>query len=440
MESNTVDQEQERVQELPKPKPEAKPELRPAETRALPPRPKSSSRKFVIIGALVVLAALGVYLWVHSLDRVSTDDAQVDGHIIPVSSKIYGKIAEVLIDDNQQVKQGQVLVRIDPRDYQAKLDQERAALAVAQSQAQGANAGVPLSRETTTSDVSSAEAQLSGAQADYEKARVDLERASTSDIAVARSNVETAQATADRSAADLNRMKTLVDKEEISRLEYDSYVSAARVASSELQAAKDKLAAATADAETKRAAMLAAQARIAQARAGIAQAHASQQQVNVRVADASSAAANIGQARANVEAAELNLGYTTIVAPMDGVVTHKSAEVGQIVQQGQGLLMLVPLESVWVTANFKETQLADVRKGQRAEVKADLSGKTYPGHVDSLAAATGTRMSLLPPENATGNYVKVVQRIPVKIVLDPIPGGNQVLRPGMNIEATIFTK
>jgi len=436
METNTVDQDQERQQELSK----AKLEPRVTEARALPPRPKSSSRKFIILFALLVLAAVGVYLWVHSLNRVSTDDAQVDGHIIPVSSKIYGKIGEVLIDDNQQVKKGQVLVRIDPQDYQVKVDLERAALAVAQSQSQGASAGVPLSRETTTSDVSSAEAQLSGAQADYEKARVDFERASTADIAVARSNVETAQATADRAAADLNRMKTLVDKEEISRLEYDAYVSAARVASSELQAAKDKLAAATQDAETKKAAMLAAQAHIAQARAGIAQAHASQQQVNVRVADASSASANIGQARANVEAAELNLGYTTIVAPMDGVVTHKSVEVGQIVQQGQGLLTLVPLQDVWVTANFKETQLAAVRSGQKAEVKADLSGKTYPGHVDSLAAATGTRMSLLPPENATGNYVKVVQRIPVKIVLDPIPGGNQVLRPGMNIEATIFTK
>jgi membrane fusion protein (multidrug efflux system) len=235
-------------------------------------------------------------------------------------------------------------------------------------------------------------------------------------------------------------MKTLVDKEEISRLEYDSYVSSTRVSLSQLQAAKDKLAAVIKDAETKKAALLSAQARIAQAQAGILQAKATQRQVPVRVADASSAMASIAQAHANLEAAKLDLSYTSIVAPVDGVVTRKSVEVGQVVQQGQGLLMLVPLQDVWVTANFKETQLADVRNGQKAEVKADLSGKTYPGHVDSIAAATGTRMSLLPPENATGNYVKVVQRIPVKIVLDPIPGGNQVLRPGMNIDATIFTK
>jgi membrane fusion protein, multidrug efflux system len=434
MESQTVDYGKER--EAPKTETRSSEPVR----TVVPPKPRNSSRKLIILIVFLLLAAGGVYLWVHSLNRVSTDDAQVDGHIIPVSSKIYGKIGEVLIDDNQQVKKGQVLARIDPQDYQVKLDQERAALAVAQSQSQGANAGVPLTRDTTTSDVSSADAQLSAAQADNDKARVDYERATTADIAVARSNVESAQATADRAASDLTRMKTLVDREEISRLEYDSYVSAARVAASELQAAKDKLVAATQDAETKKASMLSAQAHVAQARAGIAQAQASQRQVTVRVADASSAAANIGSARANVEAAELNLSYTTIVAPMDGVVTHKSVEVGQIVQQGQGLLMLVPMQGVWVTANFKETQLADVRDGQKAEVKADLSGKTYPGHVDSLAAATGTRMSLLPPENATGNYVKVVQRIPVKIVLDPIPGGNQVLRPGMNIEATIFTK
>jgi len=435
MESETVDQERELEQNL------AKPEVRASEPpRALPPRPRSSSRKFVILGALLVLAAIGVYLWVHSLNRVSTDDAQVDGHIIPISPKIYGKVIEVLVDDNQQVKQGQALVRIDPRDYQVKLDQAQAALLVAASQAAGATAGVPLSRDTTGSGVSAAEAQLGAAQADYNQANVEYQRASTADIAVARSNVESAQATADRAQADLDRMKALVDKEEISRLEYDSYVSAARVAASQLQAVKDKLAAVTKDAETKNAAVLAAQARIAQAQAGIQQAKAGQKQVAVRVADATSATASIEQARANLEAAKLNLSYTNVVAPADGVVTKKSAEVGQVVQQGQGLMTLVPLQDVWVTANFKETQLANVRTGQRAEVKADLSGKVYPGRVDSLAAATGTRMSLLPPENATGNYVKVVQRIPVKIVLDPIPGGNQVLRPGMNIEATIFTK
>ena len=260
MESTTVDQEKELGAVTGAP--------RTSDTRALPP-PRRSSRKLAIFGTLIVLAGIGVYLWVNSLNRVSTDDAQVDGHIIPISPKIYGKVLEVLVDDNQQVKKGQVLVRIDPRDYQAKVDQAQAAVAVAESQSQGANAGVPLIRDTTGSSVTAAEAQLSAARADYNQAQVDYERASTADIAVARANVESAQATADRAQADLNRMKTLVDKEEISRLEYDSYVSAQRVAASQLQAAKDKLSSVTQDAQTKKAALLSAQARIVQAQAGI---------------------------------------------------------------------------------------------------------------------------------------------------------------------------
>jgi membrane fusion protein, multidrug efflux system len=403
-------------------------------------KPSPWPRRLLILGVIVAMAAGGALLWLRSLGHVSTDDAQVDGHIVPVSAKISGNIAAVLVKDNQQVKQGQVLVRIDPRDYQAKVDQARAALAFAESQAKGATVNVPLTRETTLSGTSGAQAQLNGADAQYQQTKLDYERASTTDIAWARSNVNTAQANYDRAEADLARMKPLVEKTEISRIQYDSYVAAARVAESELQAAKDKLNGAMQDAETKKAALLSAQARIEQAHAAVAEARANQQQVNVRTADVASAQANIAQARANLETAELNLSYTTLAAPMDGVVTKKIAEVGQNIQPGQGLMMIIPLEDVWVTANFKETQLADVHAGQRAEVKADLGDEKFSGHVDSIAGATGTRMSLLPPENATGNYVKVVQRIPVKIVLDPIPGGNKTLRPGMNVDATIYTK
>lgn len=410
----------------------------PSEPRRFPL--EQHGRKLAIGGALLIIVAAGIFLWVRSWNRVSTDDAQVDGHIAPVSSKIYSNVIEVLVDDNQQVKKGQVLVRLDPRDFQAKVDQAGAAVAVAVSQAEGANVGVPLARETTASSTSSAEALVVAAQADYEKAQADYDKASNADVALARSNVQTAQATYDRAKADLTRMQPLVDKAEISHLQYDSYVAASRVAESELKASQDKLAGALQDAQTKKAAMAAAEARVAQGRAGVMESRANEKEVNVRTADAASAAANVNMARANMETAELNLGYTTIVAPMDGVVTRKSVEVGQIVQQGQGLLMIVPLNDVWVTANFKETQLGDVRPGQKAEVKVDLTGTTYPGHVNSVAGATGTRLSLLPPENATGNYVKVVQRIPVKIVLDPIPGGNNILRPGMNVEATILTK
>jgi membrane fusion protein (multidrug efflux system) len=179
---------------------------------------------------------------------------------------------------------------------------------------------------------------------------------------------------------------------------------------------------------------------VEQARAMLAQSVANHKQVSIREADQASAEAAVGKARADLEADELQLSYTTIVAPTDGVVTRKSVEVGQIVQPGQGLFTLIPLQQVWVTANFKETQLAKVRPGQKAEIDVDMYGQTFTGHVDSVAGATGARMSLLPPENATGNYVKVVQRIPVKILLDPIPPDKAVLRPGMNVEATIITK
>ena len=435
MERDAVDYDIE--QEL---QPPSRPQPRSEPARPVTPIRKRSNRNLIIAGALLLLVAGGLYLWIGSWNRVSTDDAQVDGHIIPVSSKIYGNVVEVLVQDNQAVKQGQVLVRLDPRDYQAKVNQASAAVGVAQSQARGASVGVPLTRETTLSGTSSAEEQVKAAQADYDEAKAEYERAADSDIAVARSNVDSAQATYDRAQADLNRMRPLVEKEEISRQQFDSYVATARVAESDLKAAKDKLAAAIQEAETKRAGMLASQARIGQARAGVTQAQAAQKQVDVRVADVASASATIEQARANLQGADLNLSYTTIVAPADGVVTKKSVEVGQVLQPGQGLLMLVPLNDVWVTANFKETQLRDVRPGQKSEVKVDLTGKTYPGRVDSIASATGGKMSLLPPENATGNYVKVVQRIPVKIVLDPIPGGNSILRPGMNVEATILTK
>jgi len=394
----------------------------------------------VLLGGAAAVALAAVALFLYYYNRVSTDDAQVDGHVVPVASKIYGNVAEVLVDDNQQVKSGQVLVRIDPRDYQARVDQARAALVLSQNQAQAARVGVPWTQETTQSGSSGADAQLANAQAESEKARYTYERDSTAELAYARANVQARQASYDRARADLERMKPLVAKAEISQQQFDAYVATARVEESELQAAKEKLAAAQKSADLAKAAMDAAHAKVAQARAGVRQAQANYKQVTIRQADAASAAAAVAKARADLETAELQLSYTTLAAPTEGVVTKKSVEVGQIVQPGQGLLVLIPLQDIWVTANFKETQLAKVRAGQRAEIKVDMYGRTFAGHVDSVAGATGARLSLLPPENATGNYVKVVQRIPVKILLDPIPPGRAVLRPGMNVEATIITK
>jgi membrane fusion protein (multidrug efflux system) len=409
-------------------------------TRGLAERWADPKFRWAVLGAGVALLLLAVGLLAYYHNRVTTDDAQVDGHIVPIASKIYGNVAEVLVTDNQQVNAGQVLVRIDPRDYQARVDQTRAALALAESQAQAAGIGVPLTQETTDSSTAAAAAQLQATEAEYERAKITYEKDARAELAYARANGDARQAASERAQADLERMKPLLAKAEISQQQFDAYRAAARVAESELKAAQEKTVSAEKTGEISRAAMESAGARVAQARASLAQAQASRRQVGIRTADATSALAAVQQARANLAAAELQLGYATVVAPSAGVVTKKSVEVGQIVQPGQGLLVLVPLHDIWVTANFKETQLAKVRPGQKAEVKVDMYGQTFTGHVDSIAGATGARLSLLPPENATGNFVKVVQRIPVKIVLDSVPSEKAVLRPGMNVEATIITK
>jgi membrane fusion protein (multidrug efflux system) len=410
---------------------------------ALEPPPKGLAnpqvRRLLVVGAVVLLTVLvGLFLYYHN--RESTDDAQVDGHITPVSSKIYGRVAHVLVDDNQPVQAGQVLVKIDPRDYQAALDQAKAALALAESDAQSAGVDVPRTRENVASGTSNADAQLAGAAADLQRAQVTYEQARTSDLAWAQANIEKSRANAELAQADLRRYKPLLDKGEISQQQYDAAKANADATASSLKADQEKLAQAERSVEITRAQWLAAQARVDQAKAGVASAHADVRQISMRTADAQGKVAKVQQARGALEAAQLNSSYTDVVAPVDGVVTHKQVEPGQVVQQGQGLLVVVPLQNVWVTANFKETQLKKMKPGQKAEVHVDTYGQTFPGHVDSIAGATGAVLSLLPPENATGNYVKVVQRIPVKIVLDPIPPEKAILRPGMNVDATVITK
>ncbi len=377
-------------------------------------------RRLAILGGVVLIAVLtGLFLYYHN--RESTDDAQVDGHITPVASKIYGKVAQVLVDDNQPVKAGQVLVKIDPRDYQASLDQAKGALALAESDAQSAGVDVPRTRENVASGTSSADAQLSGAEADLIGAQVTYDQSRTSDLAYARANVEKSRANAVLAQADLARYKPLLDKGEISQQQYDGAKANADATASALKADEEKLAQAGRSVDLAKAQLSAAQARVSQAQAGVGAARADTREIGMRTADAQGKVAKVQEAQAMLEAAQLNLSYTEVTAPVDGVVTHKQVEPGQIVQQGQGLLVVVPLQNVWVTANFKETQLKKMKAGQKAEVHVDTYGKTFSGHVDSIAGATGAVLSLLPPENATGNYVKVVQRIPVKIVLDPIP-------------------
>ena len=297
---------------------------------------------------------------------------------------------------------------------------------------------MPWTNETTRSGSSAAEAQLADVQAEVERARIAYEQSSGSELAYAQANVRSKQASHDRAQADLARMKALVEKEEISKQQYDAFVAAARVAESDLQAAQEKLASAQKEAAMRQAALDAAHSRVSHAKALVENAAANRKQVAIRTSDVGTAEAAVAAAQANLEAADLQLGYTTITAPVDGVVTRKSVEVGQIVAPGQSLMTLIPLNDVWVTANFKETQLADVHPGQRAEIHVDMYGKSVTGHVDSIAGATGSRLSLLPPENATGNFVKVVQRIPVRIMCDRKPDDPE-FRAGMSVVAEIDT-
>jgi membrane fusion protein (multidrug efflux system) len=409
------------------------------ETAARTPKSKPRSKVWLLIPGFAVVAGLSTAAYFHFRGRVSTDDAQVDAHIAPIAPKISGNISEILVDDNQTVHVGQVLVRIDPRDYQAKVDQARAALTAAESGAAGARVGVPLTSATTASGTSVAEAQLAAATADYERAKADYDRASSSELAFARADVDAKRATSERATADRERMAPLAAQDEISKLQFDSYKATARVSESDLVAAQQKLANAEKLAQGSKSTVDAAQARVIAARATLDQAVANRQQVDVSTAQAGTASAAVLQAQANLQAAELMLSYTNIVAPIDGVVTRKSIQLGQIVQPGQSMLTVVPLQDVWISANFKETQLANVRRGQKVEVHVDMYGRSFEGRVDSIAEATGSRLSLLPPENATGNYVKIVQRIPVKIMLEQLPAGF-TFRPGMNVDATIFTR
>ncbi len=412
-----------------------------------PPKPEAPAKPLTtpklrrrLMFVVIVLVALAVGLFLYYLNRESTDDAQVDGHITPVASKIYGRVSKVLIDDNQPVKAGQVVVQIDPGDYQAAVDQAKAALALAEDEARSAGVDVPRTSETVNSSTSNANAQLSGAQADLVRAQAMYEQAQTADLAVAEANIAHSSANAQLAKADLERYRPLMEKGEISKQQFDAAKANADATASALVADEQRLAQAKRNIDITRAQLDAAKARVEGAKAGVSSALANQKSVAMRSADAQAKLASVDRARGALDAAQLNLSYCNIVAPVDGVATHKSVEPGQIVQAGQGLLVVVPLQNVWVTANFKETQLRNMKPGQKAEIKSDTYGKTFSGHVDSIAGATGAVLSLLPPENATGNYVKVVQRIPVKIVLDPISPDVAVLRPGMNVEATVITK
>jgi len=385
---------------------------------------RRSYKRWILAASLVVLAVGGTFLWHYLSGFESTDDAQVDVHLYPVSARISGYIQKVNVGDNQWVDKGYTLVEIDPSDYEVALARAEATLDASEAAAKSLNIDVPISSidtssqlEFTSSDIKNAEAAIQAAE---------------KQAAAAHARVLEAQAQNVKAQDDVTRYRLLLTKEEVPKQVYDhAYAAAATDVAA--------IAAAEADEAAAEQAVQEAYSRLTAAKARYQDAQAGPQRVAATRAKALSAMADVKQKRAAVEQAQLNLGYTTIFAPVAGEVTKKVV-VGLNVDPGEQLLTVVPLDQVWITANFKETQLKHMRVGQKARIELDSNGRTYKGHVDSIAGGTGPIFSLLPPENATGNYVKIVQRVPVKIVLEPGENRDHQLRPGENVEAKVYLR
>ena len=386
----------------------------------------------ILIGVLV-----GWYLWTG---RVSTDDAQVDAHITALASQVSGYVVGLPIDDNMNIKEGDVLVQIDPRVYKAEVDQAKAALDLAENEAKSAELQIGLTRGTTTHSTSGAAAQSESDAADYTMSQAQLERTATANLLQAKAEVESKRATNERAQADLERYKPLVQTGDVSKFQFDAVDATARVARHDLAAAEQQLAAAEQNVQIARASVSSSKARVARSQSLLLESKAREQQIPISEAAYKSALAAVERARALWEQAKLNLGYTTIKAPISGQVTQKTVNLGQYVLPGNLLCTLVPLDKVYITANFKETQMDHVAPGQRAKIHVDTYDRDFEGVVDSIAGAAGSRQALLPPQNATGNFIKVVQRIPVKVLVKQSSDPHFVLRPGMNVEATIYTR
>ena len=404
-----------------RPQPEPKPSIQQPRSRR---RRWSWRNRLLILFGLIVIGTGSVYLWRYFTSYESTDDAQVDTHLHPVSARIRGYVVHVNVGDNQYVKKGTVLVEIDPKDYQVAVDQAKADLATAEAQAQSLHIDVPVTAQTTSG-------QLDAAAADVEKSRAAVGTAEKQ-LAASKAQVAQAQANDVKAQHDLARYKMLVDQEEVSKQTYDAALAAARASTATVDAA-------AANAEAAGQAVQQAHSVLAASEANHRAAQSASKQVASTRARALSAQATVEQKRAALEQAKLNLMYTRIPAPVSGEVT-KTVVPGMNVQPGQQLLTVVPLDDVWITANFKETQLRKIRPGQPVRIYADSTGRTYQGHIDSIAGATGPLFSLFPPENATGNYVKIVQRVPTKIVIEPRQNGDRLLRPGVNVTPTVFLR
>ena len=410
--------------------------------------------RLIGLTAAVSLVALiyGGYVWWESRKHVATDDAYVEGNIVVISAKVAGHVASIHVDDNRAVKTGDLLLRIDPRDYAAKRDQARAAVAVAAASQQATRSETQLTRETTAAQVEEARAALESARVAEQAAQsAVVETRATLEAKHAATAAMTAevtgwQSTQRQTAREKERMRRLLEGGFVSQRDFETAEMTSATATATLEATQKRLNQAEKEAQQAEAALTSrilavnqAKQRINEARAALGRVESQRRQVIVKEAEIERAVAALSQAQADLAFAELQLAHAEVRAPGDGVVSKKSVEVGQVVQMGQPLLALVPLQDVWVVANFKETQLSRVRPGMPATVEIDtFPGQVFHGTVDSLSAGTGSRFSLLPPENATGNWVKVVQRVPVKIRLDPREFGNpHTLRAGMSAYVVI---
>jgi membrane fusion protein, multidrug efflux system len=389
------------------------------------PRRRSRVAGFLIL--LVILGALatgGFFLLRYFATYETTDDAQVDGHLNPISARINGTLAAVHVVDNQTVKAGDPLADIDARDYQVAVEQERAALVQAHAQVRAEDPSIPIIETSNRTAVSTAEADVLSAQAAVAVAEGDYQAAAA--------KIQEAEANAAKAQSDLARYKELVEKDDISRQVYDQAAAAAKASAATVESNRASAAAAQRLVEQRRAELAQSQSRLSEANAN------GPPQLNIRRANVAVRGASVAAAKVQLDRALLDLSYCKILAPVSGIVTKKSAEVGQRVAPGQQLLYIVQTEGLWVTANFKETQLKRIRANQPVSVKIDALQQSFDGYVDSVSGATGARTSLLPPENATGNYVKVVQRLPVRILFKPGQTGLDRLRAGMSAEPTVW--
>jgi membrane fusion protein (multidrug efflux system) len=429
------------------------------ETAAPAPRPDQphNRRHLVLYGLLAVILAIGTpygwRLWQYYQNHESTDDAYVVGDIIPVSARLNGTVLVVHVREHQSVEPGQPLAQLDPRDFELRVLQGESAVAVAAARLSRAELEVPLAQESTSSDAARTSATLRGTRSALQETRHRAEevrallRTRQAAVAEAKADVDRGRARFDMARIGQQRAQQLFAEGVVAQQQFDEADSALRAAQAEWRASQQKLAQAQSEVEranvdlrmqlqsAKR-----AQAQVAEAQALLAGSQANRRSVDIKQAQVQVAQALLQQAQADLDYAKQQLAYTTLQAPVAGVVARKNLEVGQVVQAGRPLLAIVPLRQVWVEANFKETQLHHVRPGQRAELKIDTyPGRIFTGTVESISPGTGAVFSLLPPENATGNFVKIVQRVPVKIVFDTAAQSDVVLRPGMSVIATVTT-